>query len=120
MFRKNILITSLFHLFTYIPLINLLCLILLITHSFLLHGRIPTYSIPDPKTLIISYQLFITSEILLFLSVILYPSLVIIIFFNKAKPPFLIRKIGIYIFFFVLLILIYRIETLGLGEWILD
>lgn len=49
--------STLFKIVSFIPIVNLISLLILILHSYILFGHFPTYSNPDPKTLNFTYQL---------------------------------------------------------------
>ena len=119
--QENMKYSIYYKIFSYMPLINLLALLLLITHSFFLYGRMPSYSNPDPKTLFITYSIFQISEIIVFFSFIIFPSLFIVVILQKTLTRrILFKHIIIYAFSIVLVFIIYRIEILDLGTWIID
>lgn len=110
-----------YKIFSYIPLINLLALLLLIAHAYFLYRKIPSYSNPDPKTLFITYSIFQISETILFFSFLIFPSLVLVVILRKEfTRRLLFKHIIIYGFSIVLMLIIYRIEILDLGAWIID
>jgi hypothetical protein len=113
--------SNLFKIFSFVPIINLISLLLLILQAYLLFDRMPTYGTPDPKTLPFTYTFFLILEFLLLFSLLYYPySIFRAIYEKKLNRIILLKYISVYIIGFVLLIIIFRVENLNLGEWILD
>lgn len=109
-----------FKICSYIPFINLLLLLVLILHVYFLYGHLPTYSNPDPKTLTFTYNLYFISELLLIFSFFIYPILIVLVIYKKLKIIKVFKYIVIYGVSLILLLVLYRIESLDLGNWILD
>lgn len=106
---------------SYIPLVSLISLMILVLSAYLSLGHLPSFSNPDPKTYYISYNLFLGSIFLLLFSFFLYPLLTISISLKKEiKSVSIYRYISIYIFCLILLIIILRLDTFNLSDWILD
>ncbi len=110
-----------FKIFSFIPIINLISLLLLILHSYILHGHFPTYNNPDPKTLDFTYQLFFISLMILIFSFLYYPYLIFrLVYFKDLNRKVILKNVCFYLIGFILLLVIFRIETYNLGEWIGD
>lgn len=111
----------LFKIFSFIPIINLILLLLLILHSYILYGRMPTYGNPDPKTLNFTYQLFFISLMILIFSFLYYPYLIFrLVYFKGLNRKAILKNVCLYLIGFILLLVIFRIEIYNLGEWIAD
>ena|SRR6218665_983358 len=112
--------TVYFKVFSYIPFMSLFCLLLLILHAYILYGHMPVYSNPDPKTLSITYTIYIIVDFLLIFSFLIYPILSIIVIYKKLQTIMLIKYILIYLLGLILLLIAYRVKEFNLGIWIAD
>lgn len=111
----------LFKIFSYIPFISTLSLLLLVFHAYFLYGHMPTYSKPDPKSIPFTYILYSIFDFLLIFSFFYYPILIMIIILKKeVKKSIFFKNIAIYVLGLILLIIIYRLDDFGLAEWIND
>ncbi len=110
-----------FKIFSYIPTVNLFSLLLLILHAYFLHGHMPTYSNPDPNELGFTYLFFIIITMFLMFSFFIYPILITMVIFKKyLKTKTIFIHVIIYGASVVLLLALYRLKSLGLGDWIAD
>jgi len=120
--KNNIMNYSMyFKICSYIPIINLFSLLLLVLQVYFVYGYMPTYSNPDPKEMVFTYFIFLTITFLLIFSFFVYPILIAIVIYKRDLK---IKKIFMYIIMYVasliLLLVLYRLESLNLGNWILD
>ncbi len=113
--------STLFKIVSFIPIVNLISLLILILHSYILFGHFPTYSNPDPKTLNFTYQLLFISQMILIFSFLYYPYLIFKLFYFKdLNRKVMLKNVCLYLIGFILLLVIFRMETYNLGEWIAD
>jgi len=81
----------------------------------------PTYGNPDPKTLNFTYQLFFICLMVLIFSFFYYPYLIFrVIYFRNLNRKVILKNVCLYLIGLILLLVIFRIETYNLGEWIAD
>lgn len=106
-----------FYILSFMPIINFLILWCLILASYLKYNRFPSYNLPDPKEFSFLYYLFSTSMFVMILSLVTLPLLLI---FNFKKLNNKLLLISIYVIGGIFLLILYRIEALGIGEWIMD
>lgn len=113
--------SSLFKIFSFIPVINLTAFLIMISHAYFLFGRMPVYGNPDPKTLSFTYELFMISQIILLFSLIFYPYSIFKTIFNKKLSKIILLKyLAVYIIGYIVLVIVFRLEQYEFGEWIAD
>lgn len=106
-----------FKTFSLMPLVNLVLLASLIARVYFIEGHFPSYDNPDPKEMGIHYSLYFLSEIIVVFSLFLWPIFLLLGYrkiANKALFIFL-YCLGLLLTYFL-----FKTETLGLGEWIMD
>ena len=113
--------STIFKISSFIPIINLVALLVLILHAYFLYGRMPVYGSPDPKDLNFTYELFLISGLLLLYSPFYFSYLIVMVVYEKkTNKIILFRNIIIYLTGFILLLIICRSKAYNLGEWIVD
>lgn len=106
-----------FKIFAFAPTINLILFLFLFFRAYFSIGRFPTYGNPDPKNFEFIYSLYILSWFLLVISLVLLP---IFFFLVDKKVSYKLKYLLIYISVLFMILYLFRIESLGLGDWILD
>jgi len=106
-----------FKIVAFAPIINLIFFLILFVRAYLSVGQFPTYGNPDPGNFEILYFLYLLSFFLLAISLIVFP---VFIFLIDKKLSYKLKYLLIYISVWFVNLYIFRIESLGLGDWIAD